>query len=136
MVVVGHITETNTESKNQLKHIKHKLQDLATQYANNLTEFETISLLTYLEEIICDSSIYFIFFLDFRGRMYTISTYGPVSNKIIRNILVYNDGYSQSTTQIENKETQTYKIIREKYFHKMDSIKLKNNSDLIKCTLF
>ena len=120
----------------QLKHLKYKLRELAVQFSADLEEFETILLLQYLEYEICNLSMYFIFFLDFRGRMYTISTYGPISNKIIRNILVYNTNNPVGDYQNENKDSQTFKIIKDNYFSKLNTIKLKNDSDLFKCSLF
>ena len=50
----------------QLKHLKYKLRELAVQFSADLEEFETILLLQYLEYEICNLSMYFIFFLDFR----------------------------------------------------------------------
>jgi DNA-directed RNA polymerase len=126
----------NVEGLKKNKRFKRKLKNLVIQLSSDLVEFETISLLVYLENVICNLSIYFIFFLDFRGRMYTISTYGPVSNKIIRNILVYNNNYDLSKFPMENEKSQVFQIIKKNYFSMLNSIKLKNDSDIFKSSLF
>ena len=115
---------------------KSKLKKLAINFSEDLIEFETISFLEYLESKICYLSIYFIFFLDFRGRMYTVSSYGPTSNKIIRNILVYNSEFNLSYFNEEYKKSKSFQLIKNNYFDKLNIINLKNNSDLFKISLF
>lgn len=137
ITIIENTTEMDNNTIKTLKHLKQKLREYAVQFSNDLTDFETIALLNHLENNVRDSSIYFMFFLDFRGRMYTISTYGPVSNKIIRNVLVYNNNkYDLNINQIWDSESQTLKIIKDKYYNTLDTIKLKNNSDLFKSSLF
>lgn len=133
---LGYKNEVDVEYLKQLNPLKHRLRELAVQFSTDLEEYETILLLQYLEYEVYNLSMYFIFFLDFRGRMYTISTYGPISNKIIRNILVYNTNNILGDYQNEHKESQTFNIIKDNYFRKLQPIKLKNNSDLFKCSLF
>lgn len=136
IVLLGYKNTDDTESTKQNKYLKHKLQELAVQFSEDLKEFETLSLLVYLEDVIGNSSMYFIFFLDFRGRMYTISTYGPISNKIIRNILVYNSDANTDYFQEEIEKSQTFKIIKTNYFNMLSPIKLKYGTDLFKSSLF
>lgn len=136
MVVLGYKNLGDIEYTKQTQYLKQKLQELAVQFSEDLKEFETISLIVYLEDVICNKSMYFIFFLDFRGRMYTISTYGPISNKIIRNILVYSDRTCVDHVQEDIEKSQTFKIIKDNYFKMLDQIKLKYNTDLFKSSLF
>lgn len=136
VVVLGYKNLGDIEYTKQTQYLKQKLQELAVQFSEDLKEFETISLIVYLEDVICNKSMYFIFFLDFRGRMYTISTYGPISNKIIRNILVYSDRTCVDHVQEDIEKSQTFKIIKDNYFKMLDQIKLKYNTDLFKSSLF
>ena len=136
LTVAAYVSTTNVEYTTRNRQIKQQLQDLVVQFAKDWSEFETISLLMYLENEINAASIYFIFFLDFRGRIYTISTYGPISNKIIRNILVYNNPTHDTDTQCISDQSVTFQTIKNNYFNKLNSIQLSNNSDTFKSALF
>lgn len=125
--------QDNTQEINKLKNA---LVAASKQFSSDWAEYETVVLISYLENEIKDISIYFIFFLDFRGRMYTISTYGPISNKIIRNILIYNKKYDINDYQKQNEGSETALLIKKKYYPLLSDIKLNDGSDHIKNSLF
>jgi hypothetical protein len=125
--------QDNTQEINKLKNA---LRVASRQFSSDWAEYETVALISYLENEIKDISIYFIFFLDFRGRMYTISTYGPISNKIIRNILIYNKKYNIDDYQRYNEGSETSALIKKKYYPLLSGIKLNDESDYIKNSLF
>lgn len=86
-----------------LSYPKQKLRKLASQFSLDMAEFELATLIHYLEHTVASSNIYFIFFLDFRGRMYSVGVFGPVLNKIIRSILEYDTCHDVDNPQIFNE---------------------------------
>lgn len=130
---MGVNSQDNTQEINKLKN---SLRVASRQFSSDWAEYETVALISYIENEIKDINIYFIFFLDFRGRMYNISTYGPISNKIIRNILIYNKKYNIADYQRYNEGSETFKLIKKKYYPLINDIKLSDDSDHIKNSLF
>lgn len=135
MVAKQEGVSTLTHNSNY-KYLMQRLKLLSEELSNNQTELNRVLLIDFLEKNVNKNNLYFIFFFDFRGRMYSTSVYSPISNKIIRSILTYSNKFCSIVEfYIKNKNSYTLQNIKWNYFHVLDRFKLTNSSDLFKSGL-
>jgi hypothetical protein len=93
-----------------------------------------ITFIEFAKNTLLDKNFYFIFFSDFRGRIYSLSRFGPVSNKIIRHIIKYKDTVPDFYSNIY--DSPIFKILQDNFFKELHQFNLKNKSNFFYQALF
>jgi hypothetical protein len=127
---------TQKSKCNLYKYLYKQLIIESKKFSEDLEDFNLLNFFNYLDKLDRVQTLYFIFFMDFRGRIYTISSYGPISNKFVRNILVYEKCIGVENFEFDNSQSRTFNFIKDNYFHLLDCFNIKNNSLFYKNSLF
>ena len=99
--------------------------------------YNVLSLLNFIESVLLDKCFFFIFFLDFRGRMYSVSSYSPISSKLMRSIIKYKNCKTHNDFAKNNECSVVFNIVKERFIHIIEkNFNFKIDSDFFKNIVF